>query len=124
MFLGTPLKVCVIDSVNEDFIDGPFCVRGHHGQSGAELKQQLSKIINIEPQNMSVYKRDHLRTDYNLFDDEEILQHMNLEVSYKIFVITPVESEESGLFKILNLIDKFQTIMWLHIQLPDIDKGL
>lgn len=119
---GTPLKVCVIDSVNEDFIDGPFCVRGHHGQSGAELKQQLSKIINIEPQNMSVYKRDHLRTDYNLFDDEEILQHMNLEVSYKIFVITPVESEESGLFKILNLIDKFQTIMWLHIQLPDIDK--
>lgn len=121
------MQVYVIDVINEDLIDGPFNVRGYNLQSGIEFKEQLSKIVNIDPRKMNVYLKINPGNRYHIFDDEKKLdsESFNLEYLNKVFVTTPCDpiQEESTPLNILDLIKNFQRVMWLHIQLPNADKG-
>lgn len=135
--VGTAFKVYVVDVPKADIIDGPIVVRGYLAQPVKELKQQLSKIVQIEPNEMNLVL--HTLSQFNLLRDDKTLDEEGVESDSvrKLFVSSKFDCELSMLTnssinamndspnsKLLTVLENFSSIIWLNFQLPELNKEI
>lgn len=130
LILGITTKVYVIDIPKVEVIDGPINVRGLLTQSVKDYKQTLGNIINMDPKQMKLVllvlrKR---KTDIKLIDKDDIdLQTAEfMDASNKVFVSTMLDVDSNKPFyetTLYKLILRFENIISLQVQIPDISKG-
>ncbi|KAF7405145.1 hypothetical protein HZH66_004051 [Vespula vulgaris] len=128
---GITTKVFVIDIPKVEVIDGPINVRGLLTQSVKDYKQTLGNIINMDPKQMKLVllvlrKR---KTDIKLIDKDDIdLQTAEfIDASNKVFVSTMLDVDSNKPFyetTLYKLILRFENIISLQVQIPDISKEI
>ncbi|XP_024942209.1 ubiquitin carboxyl-terminal hydrolase 47 isoform X2 [Cephus cinctus] len=123
---GIALKVFVVDVLKKEIVDGPINVRGLTTQTVKEFKQQLGKILNMDPKQMKlVYQR--FSGSKPLENDDNQLQTERLINSDKIYVSTMIDPDPTKPYheSVLNkIIANGEHIYFLHIQLPDTSKEI
>lgn len=116
-----------------DIIDGPISVRGYQAETVREYKQQLAKIVNIDPDEMNLVAM--VFSQYHLLQDDKTLEAESLDVhgEHKVYVSLMFDTDfteaskntasEVPSLKLLSVIESLEKVIWIHVQLPEVNKG-
>ncbi|XP_063987219.1 ubiquitin carboxyl-terminal hydrolase 47 [Diachasmimorpha longicaudata] len=112
--LGT--KVFHIDCANKEIIDGPIYVRGYRRQTLREYKKQVGKILNINPEEMTVALQNCPSGERVLTENDHLLASHGITSGDLVFVTANIDNS------LTDIVNKFETAICLDVELPDISK--
>ncbi|XP_015127215.1 ubiquitin carboxyl-terminal hydrolase 47 [Diachasma alloeum] len=112
--LGT--KVFHIDCVNKEILDGPIYVRGFRTQTLIEYKRQVGKILKINPERMVVALQNYPSGVRIIMNNNNKLINEGFTSGNLVFVMAKLDNN------LVEIVEKFETIICLDVELPDTSK--
>ncbi|XP_012279277.1 ubiquitin carboxyl-terminal hydrolase 47 [Orussus abietinus] len=120
---GVATKVFVVDVAKKEVVDEAISVRGFFLQTVREYKEQVGKVVNMDPKQMkmvllrcSSYQAVLIDKDDNTLEDEHI---QNRD---KVFVATAFDVDPTKPFlesTLHNIAINFNYVISVHVVLPD-----